>query len=164
MRYLCLILLMFLSCGLNPGPHVVSTDSRASSCGGFSTLAKNAMIPYTNDSLEYCKSEKLIWFYSSTDKKLEILHLRNYENCAAQLELYVEEKNGKYEIQQKDNRDPQVSALCSCVFDTYCAIPNVQKDSLVIVYKGLVDTLYLTHGTGVVMIDTSSFCGHYPFL
>jgi len=163
MRYLSMILLVFLSCGLNPNSNVVSTGSQTSSCGGFSGLAKKAMNPYVHDSLEYCKSEKLMWSYSSADKKLGFLHLRIIENCAAQVEMYIETKNGKFEILQKDNSDQRIRALCDCMYDTYCAVPNVQQESIIIICEDHIDTLHLVEGSGVVVIDTTSLCGRYPF-
>jgi hypothetical protein len=155
MRMYCVIALLFLSCQLSPQQGVVSTNSTTSACGGFTSLAKRAAMPYSQDSSNYCTAEKIIWTYSPGQKQLDILHVRIGANCASKLEMTVEENAGTYTILQKDNKDPRIMADCDCVFDTYCELQNVQNGPVVFVYQGQSYNVDLANLTGSIVIDTT---------
>lgn len=163
MRYLTFFVFLFLSCSLNsPDRNVVSSNSQTSACGGFKELSKQIALPDSNTGSEYCKAEKIIYNYSPTESLLKVLHTRIGANCASELEMSVEEIGGKYVIEERDKKDPNLSADCDCVFDTYCEINNVRKQSFILVYNNKDYNLDFSKSTfDTIIINTTTLyqCG-----
>jgi hypothetical protein len=154
-RLLIALVPVFFSCGVNPNQGIVSSNAQTSSCGGFKQLAKTTAIKYSQDSATYCSAEKIIWTYSSSTALLGLLHTRIGANCASKLQMSVEEKNGVYVISQKDTNDPKMSADCDCVFDTYCDVPDIKGDSIILSYQNKSYGLNLSDLIDTIIIDTS---------
>ena len=154
-RIIVSLVLVFISCGVDPNQGIVSSNAQTSSCGGFKQLAKTAALHYSQDSATYCSAEKIIWTYSSSTAMLGLLHTRIGANCASRLQMSVEEKNGVYVISQKDAKDPNLWAECDCVFDTYCDVPDIKGDSVVLSYQNRSYGLNLSDLSDTITIDTS---------
>jgi hypothetical protein len=154
-------MILLLSCGLIEQRADVAVNSKTSACGGFKSLSKQVAESYSQDTLAYCSAERLIWNYLSNEKQLSLMHARISANCAAKLEVRVEKTDNAYVLIEKDTRNPNVSADCDCVFDTYCEIPNVQGIYVDLVFENKNYQLDLSKSCDTIIIDTISLyqCG-----
>lgn len=156
-----LSIILLLSCGLGEQRTDVAVNSKTSACGGFKNLSKQVAKSYSQNSAAYCSAERLIWNYLSNEKQLSLMHTRIGANCAAKLQVRVEKSDNSYVLIEKDTRNPNVSADCDCVFDTYCEIPNVQGSFAELLIDNKSYQLDLSKSCDTIIIDTVSLyqCG-----
>ncbi|MBD3420526.1 MAG: hypothetical protein GF398_10450 [Chitinivibrionales bacterium] len=94
------------------------------------------------------------WWLEETGD-LELLHARIYENCAAELEMYVTKENEKYVVNEIDCRDPGFSTKCMCSFDLYCKIPEIGGDEITLLLRDEEYVIDLKDSSGTIIIDTT---------
>ena len=135
--------------------HIVSSNHQTSSCNGFSSLQKRAVVPYERDLTEYCSAEKIRWTYVAAEKKLSLLHTRRFWNCAAKVKMVVKKRGEVYTMVETDERDPRGGAACSCPFDTYCEVDGVEPGIITLALDTLQWRLELDAVAGMVVIDSS---------
>jgi hypothetical protein len=153
-----LTVILYLVCNTNESQTIVSGNARVSECGGFSSLAKVTQIPYQKDSVDYCKAELIRWSFDSVSNRLDILHTRIQQDCAAKLEVQVMKTNSIYEIIETNTS--KVSADCSCYFDTYCEIADIHDRSISFMVAGKTFIFDLDSLKGSIIVDSTSsgFC------
>lgn len=149
-----LAVIMFLACDTNEPQSTVSNKAQISACGGFKSLAKVAIFFYQKDSANYCKAELIRWSFDSVSNRLELLHTRIMQNCAAKLELRVIKTNNIYEMVETNTAN--ITANCICYFDTYCEIADIKDRSITLLVAGKTFILNLDSGNGSIIVDSTS--------
>jgi len=150
--FLLLIFIFINGCNTLENNETVSSNSKASSCGGFKALSKKAAYDYQQDSLDYCISEKLRWKYEPATNVLSLIHTRNLQNCAADLKMAVVLQDGVYQIREYDYSKEQMD--CLCYFDTFCEINNCDETTITVNLESNNYQIDLSQGTGFFDIDT----------
>lgn len=145
---------MFLACNTNEPQSAVSNKAQVSLCGGFKSLAKVAIFPYQKDTANYCKAELIRWSFDSVSHRLDLLHTRIQQNCAAELDVRIVKTNSIYEMVETNTAN--ITANCICYFDTYCEIVDIQDRSVTISVAGKTFILNLDSGNGSIIVDSTS--------
>ena len=152
-KELLVIIAMLLACTTNEPQPSFSHNYKVSHCGGFSSLAKEAISGYQRDSADYCSAEKVRWHYDNATHTLRLLHTRNLQNCAAELEVEIRHFDGGFEVIEQNIST--LSARCLCYFDTWCEIGNIEEKSVSIIIEGQSFTLDLDSQQGTLILDTT---------
>jgi Leucine Rich repeats (2 copies) len=144
---------------------VVSINPQTSDCGGFTSLSKRAASGLLPEDTVLCLEETLFWRYDNVSQVLTLVLRHVYAKCNAELEMYVERNGSVFSIHQQDTSNPNVSTACSCPFDLYCEVPNVENTTITLLFDTLSFTVSLAQGRGKEIIKPLEYLymGEYSF-
>ena len=64
------------------------------------------------------------------------------------------EKDGAYQIRERDISNPNVVVRCICPFDLYCEIPDVEQGAVTILLEDKSYSLEISAGSGEIFLIT----------